>query len=82
MKVVFNGTVEKHSSGGGGCNCKGKVTSSSFVRSKSYIMPSGRTQNFYVGKSVEVSEEDGKFLLSYRYKDANGSYREVFSKVE
>ena len=80
MKVVFNGVVEKRTSGG--CNCKGKVTDATFVRNKMYIMPSGRTQQFYVGSPVEVSEGDGKFLLSYLYKDANGSYREVFSKVE
>lgn len=80
MKVVFNGTVEKRSSGG--CNCKGKVTSSSFVRSKMYILPSGQTQTFIVGKPEEVSETDGEFLLSYVYKDANGDLRAVFSKVE
>lgn len=80
MKVVFNGTVEKRSSGG--CNCKGKVTSSSFVRSKMYILPSGQTQTFIVGKPEEVSEMDGEFLLSYVYKDANGDTRAVFSKVE
>ena len=80
MKVVFNGVVEKHSKGG--CNCKGKVTEATFSRSKLYIMPSGRSQMFYVGQPVEVSDEDGKFLLSYFYKDANGAYREVFSEVE
>lgn len=79
MKVVFNGTIEKKSSG---CNCRGKVTSSSFVRSKTYIMPSGRTHRFTVGQPVEVSEQDGKFLLSYAYKDVNGDRRAIFSKVE
>ena len=80
MKVVFNGTVEKRTSGG--CNCKGRTTSSSFVRSKMYILPSGKTQSFIVGKPVEVSEQDGEFLLSYIYKDANGDTRAIFSKVE
>lgn len=80
MKVVFNGTIEKRS--GGGCRCKGKVTSSSFVRSKMYILPSGRTENFTAGQPKEVSERDGQFLLSYVYKDANGDTRAVFSKVE
>ena len=79
MKVVFNGTVEKKSSG---CNCKGRQTSSSFVRSKMYILPSGRNMNFIAGKPVEVSEQDGQFLLSYVYKDANGDMRAIFSKVE
>lgn len=79
MKVVFNGTIEKKSKG---CNCKGKVTSSSFVRSKMYIMPSGRCETFIVGQPKEVSEEDGRFLLSYIYKDANGDTRAIFSEVE
>ena len=80
MKVVFNGTIEKRSSGG--CNCKGKTTSSSFVRSKMYILPSGRSQNFILGQPVEVSDRDGAFLLSYIYKDVNGDLRAVFSRVE
>jgi hypothetical protein len=80
MKVVFNGTVEKRTSGG--CNCKGRTTSSSFVRSKIYILPSGKTQSFIAGKPVEVSEQDGEFLLSYIYKDANDDVRAIFSKVE
>lgn len=79
MRVVFNGTIEKRSSGG--CNCKGRITSSSFVSSKMYILPSGRTERFVVGKPVEVSEKDGNFLLSYIYKDANGDTRAVFSEV-
>ena len=80
MKVVFNGTVEKRTNGG--CNCKGKTTSSSFIRSKMYILPSGRTENFIVGQPKEVSERDGEFLLSYIYKDINGDLRAIFSKVE
>ena len=80
MKVVFNGTIEKRASGG--CNCKGKVTSSTFVRSKMYILPNGRTETFLVGQPIEVSEQDGRFLLSYVYKDVNGDTRAVFSKVE
>lgn len=80
MTVVFNGTIEKRASGG--CNCKGKVTSSSFVRSKMYILPSGRSETFTVGQPKEVSEQDGNFLLSYVYKDINGDSRAIFSKVE
>lgn len=79
MTVVFNGTIEKRASGG--CKCKGKVTSSTFVRTKMYILPSGRTEKFMVGQPKEVSEEDGKFLLSYVYKDANGDTRPIFSEV-
>lgn len=80
MKVVFNGTVEKRS--GGGCKCKGKTSSSTFVRVKTYILPSGASKTFVVGQTTEVSERDGQFLLSYVYKDANGDTRAVFSRVE
>ena len=80
MKVVFNGTIEKRNSGG--CNCKGKISSSSFISNKMYILPSGRTEHFIVGKPVEVSENDGNFLLSYIYKDINGDTRAVFSEVK
>lgn len=80
MTVVFNGTIEKKTSGG--CNCKGRTSSSTFVRSKMYILPSGRTETFVVGQPKEVSERDGQFLLSYVYKDVNGDQRAIFSKVE
>ena len=79
MRVVFNGVLEKHSSG---CNCKGKKTDVSFVQSKMYILPSGKSIHFYMGKPETVSESDGRFLLSYVYTDVNGSQRAVFSEVE
>lgn len=81
MKVVFNGTIVRRTSGGG-CNCKGKTTGTGFVRNKAYILPSGGTRVFYAGQPVDVTEEDARFLLSYVYKDANGDMRQVFSKVE
>lgn len=81
MKVVFNGTVEKRTSGGG-CRCKGKVSGASYVKTKMYILPSGQSKTFFAGKVEEVSEQDGNFLLSYVYKDVNGDYRAVFTKVE
>ena len=78
MKVVFHGTIERHTKG---CNCKGKVSEVGFVNTKMYILPSGRSIQFYVGKEEEVSEQDGNFLLSYIYKDVNGDQRAIFSKV-
>lgn len=77
MKVVFNGLLEKKS---GGCNCK-KKSEYGFVGSRMYILPSGISKTFRVGVAEEVSEQDGAFLLSYKYADSNG-YREVFSKVD
>lgn len=79
MKVVFNGLLEKK--GGSGCNCKRKNGEYRFLNSRMYILPSGASKVFYVGKAEEVSEKDGNFLLSYSYTDRNGTHS-VFSKVE
>lgn len=81
MKIVFNGVFEKIKKGG--CNCK-KVgnTGYGFATQKMYILPSGQTKTFIVGVPEEVSPSDGRFLLSYKGVDVNGSYREIFSKVE
>lgn len=80
MKVIFNGILEKRQSGGG-CNCKKKGTGYGFVQTRMYILPSGQTKTFYVGKEEEVSDRDGNFLLSYKVTDSNGT-RSVFTKVE
>lgn len=80
MKIVFNGVLEEKKSGCGACGKR--VTSKySFTNSKRYILPSGATKTFYVGKVEEVSERDGQFLLSYVFNDGQG-IRSVFSKVE
>lgn len=82
MKLMFNGLLEKKQSGGG-CNCKRVGSSYGFVNSRMYILPSGKTVTFYVGKVEEVSDKDGRFLLSYNgAPDANGHSREIFTKVE
>lgn len=80
MKVVFNGLLEKRSKGSG-CKCRGNKPAVTFVSSKSYILPSGAIQTFVQDRPVEVSDRDGKFLLSYIYTDANGAKRSVFSEV-
>ena len=78
MKIVFNGILERKY---GGCNCKRQSNGYSFVNSRMYILPSGQQKTFYLGSVEEVSERDGKFLLSYKTTDANGT-RSVFSVVE
>lgn len=80
MKIVFNGAMERRTSGG--CNCRGKVTDASFVSNKLYILPSGQTKRFYIGKVETVSDRDAKFLLSYTYTDAHGNRKAVFSEAE
>lgn len=81
MKIKFNGLLEKKSSGG--CNCKKQGSEYGFVNSRMYILPSGQTKTFFVGKVEDVSERDGQFLLSYNQApDLNGHSREVFTKVE
>ena len=82
MTVVFNGVLETKKKASG-CKCRGGGgTTSTFVKSKSYILPSGRVQTFTLDHPVEVDDRDGKFLLSYSYTDANGSRRSVFSEVQ
>lgn len=80
MNIRFNGLLEKR---GGGCNCKRDASGYGFVNSRMYILPSGISKTFIVGKAEKVSEQDGRFLLSYNNApDANGQPREVFTKVE
>ena len=81
MKIKFNGILEKKV--GGGCNCKKQSSDYGFVNSRMYILPSGVTKIFYLGRVEEVSERDGKFLLSYNQApDVNGHSREIFTLVE
>lgn len=80
MKVVFNGVVERRKSGG--CKCRGgNKTQSRFVNRKTYIMPSGKMETFVKGQETEVSDRDGKFLLSNRYADTDGTLKDAFSEV-
>lgn len=79
MKLVFNGFVETHTTGCGTC---GKRRSEhQFVSTKSYILPSGVYKTFRVGKVEEVSDRDGRFLLSYVFTDENGT-RAAFTEVD
>jgi len=81
MKLIFNGLLEKKVSGG--CNFRKSGSEYGFVNSRMYILPSGATKTFFVGKVEEVGERDGEFLLSYNQApDLNGQAREVFTKVE
>lgn len=80
MTVIFNGLLERRS-GGSGCKCRGRKNTTNFVSTKTYILPSGRVETFYKDRPAEVSDRDGRFLLSYNYIDANGVKRDVFSEV-
>ena len=81
MKIRFNGILEKKS---GGCIPCGRAKVSDRVMStkKSYILPSGVTKTFYVGRTEEVSDSDGAFLMEYTYRDKHGHEQTVFSEVE
>lgn len=79
MKVVFNGIFAKVNKS---CNCKRSGTSEyGLITNKSFYLPSGAERVFQAGKVEEVSERDGRFLLSH-FDTNNGVKREVFSKVE
>lgn len=80
MKVVFNGIVEKRRSGCPVCGRRGGGTST-FSTMKTYILPSGITKTFRVGKPEEVIDRDGDFLLMYKYTDKDGNVKNVFEVV-
>lgn len=77
MKIRFNGVIEKRKSG---CNCAKSKTETGFVSSKSYYLPSGLSKRFFRGKIEEVSDEDGYFLLDYKYQ-IGGKTKNVFDRV-
>ncbi len=79
MKIKFNGIIEKRTKG---CPVCGKrVTDSQLRTMKSYILPSGITKTFRIGREEEVSETDASFLLSYKYTDPEGKVKPVFEVV-
>ena len=82
VKIRFNGVLEKGS--GGGCPvCGGRRKTEEGLRTvKSYILPSGVTKTFRVGRTEEVSDRDADFLLSYHYLDKQGNDRPVFEVVQ
>lgn len=76
MKVRFNGVIEETQRG---CRpCHGRTTHTHMVTHKAYYLPSGQRVLFRVGVAYEVSEEDGKYLLSETYKASNGKTKKVF----
>lgn len=80
MKLKFNGVLETKSGGCVPCGAR-RTSKQTMVTSKMYILPSGATKTFRVGKEEEVSAEDGEFLLSYKYTDKDGNIRGVFEEV-
>lgn len=79
MKIVFNGIIEKARKG---CSaCGRRRTENQFMMSKTYILPSGRSQTFRVGQVVDVSDKDGNFLLQYKYRSPDGEVKQVFEVV-
>ena len=78
MRLKFNGVMEKKSDG---CPvCGGRRSTYKFASVRSYYLPSGGMKTFRAGQTYEVSERDGNFLLSYRYK-VNGKEQHAFEAV-
>ena len=80
MRVVFGGILETAS---GGCvPCGHRRASKRVMKTKkTYLLPSGNEVVFRLGRPVEVSDEDGAFLLTFIYVDAHGVTQNVFSEV-
>lgn len=81
MKVRFNGVLEKKADGCIPCGRK-KVSERVMTMSKRYILPSGVTKTFHIGRVEEVSDADGAFLMEYTYTDKSGQEQTVFSEVK
>ena len=79
MRIVFNGIIEKARKGCGACGRR--RTENQFMMSKTYILPSGRSQTFRAGQPVDVSDKDGAFLLNYKYQTPEGEEKSVFEVV-
>ena len=78
MRIQFNGIIDKKSGGCGACG--NRSSSSQFLTTKTYILPSKSIKTFRVGVPEEVSEQDGQFLLQYKYL-SNGEEKNVFEVV-
>lgn len=61
MIVKFLGATERRSKGCKPCGMS-KGTRRVVASRKEYILPSGATKTFYLGRETEVSDDDGKFL--------------------
>lgn len=79
MKIVFNGVLEFKSGGCIPCGRK-RASKKSLTTKKDYILPSGRTVTFYLGRAEDVSDSDGEFLLSYNSSPDLGGQK-PFTKV-
>lgn len=79
MTIVFKGVIEKKAKG---CPvCGRRSGSNTYTAMKTYILPSGITKTFRVGKPEEVNDRDGEFLLNYKYTDKDGTVKNVFEVV-
>lgn len=81
MKLIFNGILEQRN---GGCKPCGHKSNSKLIMgtSKMFILPSGVSKTFFVGRESEVSDSDGAFLLTFTYTDEHGKEQRAFTEVE
>lgn len=82
MKIQFVGikNLKKKNSGCPVCGKK-RVSNYSFEASKRMVLPSGRVQLFNIGKTYEVSEKEGRFLLEFTYS-LNGNLQYPFMQCD
>lgn len=80
MKVVFNGVLETKSGGCIPCGRK-RASKQSMTTRKEYILPSGTRKTFYLGRTEEVLDSDGEFLVSITSPTTDGSLHSAFTEV-
>lgn len=76
MKLKFNGIVGRQSGGCRPCGTR-RAGHSVLQTKKTFILPSGKNRTFYAGRITEVTEDEGRFLLSF-----NDEHQMVFTEVE
>lgn len=76
MKLKFNGIVSRQSGGCRPCGTR-KAGNSVLQTKKTFMLPSGKHLTFYAGRITEVTEDEGRFLLSF-----NDEHQTVFTEVE
>lgn len=64
MRLRFNGAQGQKKGGCPVCGAR-RVSNNGVIYTKTYILPSGQSKTFTTGRIYDVSEADGKFLLSY-----------------
>lgn len=74
MKIIYKGMLESRTRG---CPVCKRSSSTKMATMKTFILPSGITKTFRVGRTEEVTDRDGAFLLTYKDGKGNSAFEVV-----